>query len=390
MRILLVHNRYLFRGGEDTVFEAETEMLRANGHEVRHFIKDNHDIGESGKLGLFVNTIWSRNSYRELRRVLGEFQPAVVHVHNTLPLISPAVYDAANAAGIPVVQTLHNFRPLCLTGQFSRNGKTCEDCLGKPIPYPGVVHACYRESRAASATVALMIAIHRGLGTWNSKVGRYIALTEFARAKFIAGGLPPEKIVCKPNFVPDPGPADDADGERKGMLFIGRISEEKGIDLLVDTWRDVDARLDVAGDGPLLEDLRRRAPANVYFHGRLEFEQLMPMVRKAMALVLPSQWFEGCPMVICEAFSAGLPVITSRLGGMAELVENGVSGLHFEPGDAGDLLAKVRWALANPEALSAMGTQARSEYEEKFSPGNNYKMLEKIYLDVIAENAAQS
>src|SRR5437773_765730 len=227
MKILVVHNYYKQAGGEDQCVAAEVEMLQAHGHEVTQYVLHNDAIDRMSRLEVATRTIWSRRAYREIRELIHSHRPEIAHFNNTFPLISPAAYYAARAEKVGVVQTLHNFRLLCPNALFFRAGRVCEDCLGKSIPWPGVVHKCYRGSRAASATTAAMLAVHRMLGTWREAVDTYIALTDFGRQKFIEGGLPPEKIAVKPNFVhPDPGPGAGTGGY---AIFVGRLSEEKGL-----------------------------------------------------------------------------------------------------------------------------------------------------------------
>ncbi|PYX03867.1 MAG: glycosyl transferase family 1, partial [Acidobacteria bacterium] len=251
MKVLVAHNSYQHAGGEDAVFDNEARLLRQSGHEVREYLDDNHRIAEFSSTRLGIETLWSRSSYKKLSAVLAEFRPNVVHFHNTFPLISPSVYYAARNHSVPVVQTLHNYRLFCPAAAFFRDGKVCEDCLDKSR-WQAVRHACYRQSRSASSAVAAMLSFHHWYGTWKNLVNCYIALSEFSRAKFIEAGLPPEKIVVKPNFVlPDPGVGP---GSREYAVFLGRLSEEKGLRTLVQAWAHVNRNcpLRVIGEGPLL------------------------------------------------------------------------------------------------------------------------------------------
>ena len=241
MRILLIHERYQYAGGEDIVFEAEKALLTAHGHEVAVYERNNEEINRYSSLqkaALLYKTTWAQDSYRDFVTLVREFRPQIAHFHNTFPLISPAAYYACARAGTPVVQTLHNYRLICPVAIIYRDGHVCTDCVGQ-MPWPGILHACYRDSRAQTAAVAAMIAVHRGVRTWSQKVDTYIAVSDFARAMFIRGGLPADKVVVKPNFVPtDPGPRE---GDQVGRyaLFVGRLSPEKGIDLLLDAWRSL-------------------------------------------------------------------------------------------------------------------------------------------------------
>ncbi len=385
MRILLVHNRYRQRGGEDAVFNAESALLRERGHEVLEFLKDNLDA-EAG-FHLAVNAIWSRNSRKEVERLVRKSRPNVVHFHNTQPRISPAAYYAVRAHGVPVVQTLHNFRLMCPSATFFRDGKVCEDCLGKVLAWPGVLHACYRDSRAASATVAANLAFHRALGTWPNLVDRSIVLTNFAKAKFVEGGLPEERIVIKPNFARDRRCTDSTmTSARKGALYVGRLSVEKGLTTLTQAWGKLALPLQIIGDGPLFKLVCESSPPWVRTLGQRSADEVAVAMRQASFLVMPSEWYEGFALVLAESFCQSLPVIASRLGAMAEIVEDGVTGLHFTPGDSDDLAAKVRWAAEHPDEMLRMGESARQIYEEKYSPEANYPQLMAIYEEAIEAN----
>lgn len=380
MRILIVHNAYQQRGGEDSVVEAETELLRAYGHAVELYQKDNRDIAGISRLRLLTGTIWSQQTISEMGGILAHARPDVIHVHNTFPLISPSLYWAAERAGIPVVQTLHNFRLFCPQAMFLRHESVCEDCLGH-VPWRGVTRACYRGSMGQSAVLAGMLTTHRALGTWRNKVARYIALNEFCRRKFVEGGLPAERVLVKPNFVDfAPPPA----GERSGFLFVGRLSAEKGIRTLVDAASKVpDARIAVAGSGP--EASLLTSVANIDGLGALQSAAVRERMVAASALVLPSIWYENFPRTLVEAFGCGLPVIASRIGALAELIDDGVTGFLFEPRDADDLASKLRWANAHPAEMARMGRAARSHYEAHFTADGNYHQLMAIYKEAIAQ-----
>lgn len=384
-RVLFVHNAYQQRGGEDSVVDAEVALLRSRGHEVLLFSRDNHAIATMGRLDLLGQTLWSRPARAEFSALLRSFQPDVVHVHNTFPLISPSVYWAASELGVPVVQTLHNFRLMCPQAMFLRNGQVCEDCLGR-VPWRGAVRGCYRESRLQSSVLASMVSMHRALGTWQNKITRYITLNDFCRNKFIAGGLPAERIVVKPNFV-DFSPPIPVD--RRNFLFVGRLSAEKGIDTLVAASRMVEAAsVQVAGTGPEA-GLLSSAP-NINALGALSRDEVRLRMCGAIALVMPSIWYETFGMVAIEAFAAGLPVIASRIGSLAALVEDRVTGLLFESGDPVSLADALRWALDHPAEMAAMGKAARAHYEANFTAGQNYQQLLAIYEGAIFETEGRA
>ncbi len=389
MRIFLIHNKYLQPGGEDTVFEAERALLEHYGHKVITFVENNARLKEINPLKAGMESVWSRESQRNIRKLIEETRPDVVHFHNTFLRISPAAYYTVKQMGLPVVQTLHNYRLICPGALLMRDGHVCEDCLQKMIPWPGVVHGCWRNSRSSTATVAAMLTVHRLLKTWIKQVDVYITLTEFARRKFIEGGLPAEKIVVKPNFVhPDPG-----DGEHKGnfALFVGRLSTEKGIHTMLLAWRLLKGMyLKIVGDGSLMakirESIEKEKLSSIEILGMRSREEVLYFLKNALFLIFPSEWYEGFPMIIAEAFSCGLPVIASRLGAMAEIVEDGRTGLLFEPGNPEDLAAKVEWAWAHPPEMRRMGRAARQEFEQKYTAEKNYQMLMQIYELAQARN----
>jgi glycosyltransferase involved in cell wall biosynthesis len=379
MKILVAHNAYQHRGGEDTVVEAEVALLRDYGHEVELYRQHNDAIKQMSRTAAAVSTIWSHRSAGEVDRVCERFQPDVIHVHNTFPLISPSLYWAAARRKVPVVQTLHNFRLLCPQAIFLRDGKVCEDCVGK-LPWRSVARKCYRGSALQSAVVTSMLATHRAIGTYRERVTRYIALNAFARDKYIEGGLPADLFRIKPNFVPSRVTPDWT--MRRGGLYVGRLSSEKGLEVLADAARRLpQPDLEVIGSGPL-ETLAADAFGDRYL-GYRPLEDIMARMHTAQFLVVPSICYENSPRTIVEAFSCGLPVIASRLGALIDIVKDGVTGLLFKPGDAADLAEKIAWARANPEQMLRMGRAARAEYEANYTPQRNYKLLIDIYDEAI-------
>ena len=380
LKVLIAHNAYQHRGGEDSVVEAEIAMLRSYGHEVVTYFRSNDDIYTIPAVSLLIQSLWSSRVAHEVGELISTFRPDVIHVHNTLPLISPSIYWAAARAGVPVVQTLHNFRLTCLGALYLRESKVCEDCVGH-LPWRGVVHKCYRGSVAASSVLAFMLTLHRGMGTYRNKVSRYIALNVFCRNKFIEGGLPAKLIAVKPNFVDVPV---QQNMQRQGFLFVGRLSSEKGLESLAMAVALLpNAQVRVAGSGPQAA-LLDMAPG-VTKLGRLSSKDVHLEMRASVAVVVPSIWYETFGMVVIEAFANGTPAIVSRIGALAEIVTEGKTGLLFEPGNAVDLASKMKWALNNPERMKEMGANARKFYEEKFTADRNYQQLITIYREVIEE-----
>ncbi len=364
---------------------AEYELLTAHGHEVIQYFKYNQAIRGMSAAGIGIRTVWNADSYREIRSIIQQKAPDIVHAHNTFPLVSPALYYAAAAERVPVIQTLHNYRLLCPAATFFRDGHLCEECLHATVPYPSVLHACYRQSRPATAAVASMLMTHRIAGTWKTKIGTYIALTNFSRNKFIEGGLPAERIVVKPNcLTSDPGIGA---GDGGYALFAGRLTEGKGLHTILNVWERLAStiQLKIAGDGPLGAWVKERAGAapGVEWLGHCERDVLMNLYQKAAFTVFPSQFYENLPMTIIESLACGTPVIASRLGAMNEIIADGVNGFRFRPGDESDLAERIRTILARPDQLTAMRQSARACYEQNYTTERNYDLLMHIYQTTI-------
>ncbi|HWE01395.1 MAG TPA: glycosyltransferase family 4 protein [Tepidisphaeraceae bacterium] len=381
MRILICHNFYQQPGGEDQVFAAEVDLLRKFGHDVTTFEMDNDDVASMSKPGMIAATIWNSASHRRLRRRTARARAEVVHFHNTFPLMSPSAYSAARAEGAAVVQTLHNFRLLCPGANLFRDGKACESCIGKRAPWPGVVHKCYRENRSASAAVAAMIAVHHAMGTWRNAVDLYLAPTEFARGKFIAGGWAPDKLFVKPNFVdPDPGVGDGAGGF---AIFVARLSHEKGLETLLAGWEKLAGTvpLKIIGDGPLaplVVEAQKRMP-HIQWLGRRPLAEVYDTMGKAALLIFPSRCYETFGRVAAEAYAKGTPVVASRHGAAGDIVRDGSTGVLFEPGSACELGAAVRRLLDAPATLIEMRRLARREFEAKYTGDANHNQLMTAY-----------
>ena len=385
LKIVVVHNTYQQPGGEDVVFEQERRMLENAGHQVVPYCRSNWDVDSYHGVrlvNLAARTIWASDSRREFLQLLQQEKPDLVHVHNTFVMISPSIYSACSEARIPVVQTLHNYRLLCPTATFFRDGKVCEECLAGSL-WQGVKHACYRDSYSASAVVALMLASHRLRDTWKREISCFIALSEFARNKFVEGGLPGEKIFVKPNFVsPDPG-ARTGDGDY--ALFVGRLSPKKRVDTLLEAWKRLSQPIPllILGGGPDKERLTAQASAEglayVELKGHMPREQTLAAINQARFLIFASEWYENFPVTLVESFACSTPVICSRMGVMPEIVADGRTGVHFTPADPEDLARKVEWAWTHPKEMRAMGQEARREYEVKYTAEKNYPVLLEIY-----------
>jgi glycosyltransferase involved in cell wall biosynthesis len=397
MRVLVVHESYQQRGGEDAVAAAEAEQLELHGHTALRYLRHNNELQGQGLVRLFnagIETVWARKSYHDIENLILSGKPEVVHFHNTLPLISPSAYYACARNGVPVVQTLHNYRLVCPAATFLRDGKLCEDCLGRHIAWPAVAHGCYRGNYAASAAVTAMLGTHRFFRTWQTKVDAYIALSEFARKKHIAGGIPADRLIVKPNFVhPDPGPRSrEQDG--RYALFVGRLSAEKGLHGLLAAWKRLKhpIPLFLLGDGPMREEIAPQMGTTGLVEaalvGSVPREDVLRWMRGAHFLVCPSHWFEGCPLVIVEAFACGVPVIATGHGPTAEMVDHGRTGLHVAAGDSADLAAKVAWAWAHPDEMRVMGEAARHEFERKYSAESNHSQLIALYRRLVEQRSS--
>lgn len=386
MRVLIIHNSYREPGGEDAAVRSEAKLLESAGHVVIGYFRSNDEIRLetlSEKADLTVRTMWSLEAYRAIRNLVRRERPDVAHCHNLFPLISTSAYSACRDEGIAVVQTLHNFRLLCSGATLFRSGRPCEDCLRLKTMLPGVLHGCYRQSRAATALVASMVGFHRSIGTWEDSVDVYIALSEFARRKFEEGGLPGSKIEVKYNLT-ELGAKARVAGECG--VFAGRLAPEKGISTLLKAWKAADVRhpLRIIGDGPLRRDLEGEREvlglSQVCFEGQAEHDRALDAIRSSRFFIFPSECFENCPMAIIEAFACGVPVIASKLGATQEMVEDGRTGRLFEAGNADHLAEVLKWAIANPERVEWMGRNAREEFERKYEPVRNLKTLERIYV----------
>ena len=387
MKILQCHNLYQMPGGEDRVVEDERQLLEDRGHQVITYTLHNDDVAQLSKPRLAAGTIWSRRSAAQLADLVRRHRPDIAHFHNTLPLMSPAAYSAVRKLGVPVVQTLHNYRLLCPKATFFRDGKICEDCLDKSFKWPAIRHACYREDRAASATIAVMLSVHGQVGTYRRAVDAYIACSEFTREKMIQGGYPGQKIHYKPNFVPhDPG----VGGGRGGYpLYLGRLSPEKGIDVLTGAWDRLaqthqnhpETPLHIVGQGPdesAIEQLQQRQP-QVHHETWVSEPRLGQVLGDAGFLVLPTMNYEGFPKVIVEAYAHGLPVVATDVGAMSHVVQDGVTGRRFPYGDAEALARIVAELLADPEQLARLRRGARAAYEQHYTADANYRRLMQIY-----------
>jgi len=389
MKVLLVHNSYQQLGGEDVVFEQERQLLESAGHEVFTYCRSNleiHDYNVAQRIALVKQVVWASPSRNGFQKLLLEKRPDIVHVHNTFPLVSPSIYWTCKQAGIAVVQTLHNYRLVCPAAALYRDGHICEECIDHSL-WRSLRYGCYHNSRLATAPVTLMLAVHRQQQTWAKMVDCYIALTQFAKNKYVKSGIPSHKIHVKPNFLyADPGTRN---GGGLYALYVGRITPEKGLPLVIDAWLRLKIRipLQIIGNGPLLDVMQRKVSndgsPDIHFKGSMRHEEVLSAMKGARFVLFPSQYYENFPMTLVESFACGVPVIASRLGSMKEIVQHGSNGLQFTPEAPEDLAAKVEWAWTHPREMSAMGRAARSEYEAKYTAERNYGILMDLYAGAL-------
>jgi glycosyltransferase involved in cell wall biosynthesis len=385
MKILIVHNFYRQPGGEDVVFREEVRLLRDAGHEVVTMTADNDEVVGGGSFRDGIRSVWNRGFAARVDETVRRHGSEVAHFHNTLPVVSPASLRAARGAGAAVVATLHNYRLVCPSATLFRDGQVCESCLKTSFPWRGVALGCYRGSKLATAAVGVTTLAHRALGTWRNKVDRFVVLTEFAKGKFASAGIPESKIVVKPNFVTR---LDVPGGTRDSVLFVGRLSAEKGIETLLRAAEFApDLSFRIAGDGPLANKVRACANelSNVTWLGACTREQIAAELGRAVCLAFPSQWYEGMPMTILEAFSAGVPVVASRCGAIPEIVHDEQTGLLVPTGDAKSLARAARRMQQMPSLREELSRGALLAYESLYRPSLNLQMLEQVYTDAIAQ-----
>lgn len=374
MRILILHSRYSSgpASGENRVVDDEARLLTEAGHQVELFAPE---LGRPSGLDLIsagLGTIWSRQAGEHVAKLIEHSKPDLVHCHNLFPSLSPSVIRAT-IEDIPVVMTLHNYRLRCLPGTLFRDGSVCEDCLGR-TPWPGVVHRCYQTSFAASVALASSLVLHRGLGTF-SRVRLFIAISEFVREKHIDGGIPASQIIVKPHFA---WPVQRRDGPGEYFLFLGRLSPEKGVDVLLDAWKHVTAKLLIAGDGPDATRLRAMAPVNVEFTGTVEPDEVPRLLRGARALLVPSIWYEGAGRVVLEGYAAGVPVLASRVGALPEVVHDGITGLLL-PTNKTKAWVEAAERMGDATESERMGEAGWNLWRETYSPETGLHNLQRTY-----------
>lgn len=386
MRILIVHNFYQEKGGEDVVFAEETQMLQENGHDVFHFTAHNDELKHQSMAKIAVNMLWSQSAKQAIVAKIAEVKPDIVHFHNTFMSISPSAYYACQEANIPVVQTLHNYRMVCPKATLFRDGTICTKCVSSLLYTPAIQHACYRESRSQTMGVVVMLNLHTALKTWDKQVDKYICLSEHSKQIFIQGGFPAYKLSVKGNFLQyDPGYSDI---DENYFVFLGRLVPEKGVRVLLEAWKQLpNIPLKILGDGKLLTEARAFIDdnhiSNIELLGHIKREDALEIVKKSSAQIVPSQWHEPFGLVAIEAFACGKPVIASNVGALSDIVEDMQTGLLFSATNPTFLAEKVQWLWQRPEERKAMSAKARQTYEAKYTSSVNYQQLVAIYEEIL-------
>lgn len=384
LKILQVHNYYQIPGGEDTVVANEKKLLEEHEHEVIQYLRNNSELKEFSKMRKMLlpfTTIFNPRTYKEVKRIIKEQNIDIVHVHNTLNLISPAVYFAALSCKVPVVQTVHNFRLLCPGATFYRDGHICEDCLEYGLGC-AVKHSCYRGSKLQTLACVINTWIHRITGVYRKL--NYICLTDFNKEKLLSlKQIKPEQIFIKPNFVVNETPSIPYEDRPNQYIFAGRLDKLKGIDLLLEAWKKMGNNapmLLVCGTGPM-EDWCKEFVAenglhNIEMRGIAPNNEVKKLIANSKALILPTRWYEGFPMTIVEAYSVGTPVIGTDLGNTGSAIEEGSTGAKFEYNSCDSLINAVR-RMSNYGSEISRTTKAA--YVEQYSEEQNYQMLDVVY-----------
>ncbi len=386
LNILVIHNTYRETGGEDTVVKQEINLLRQRGHDIRAAFFDNSDISTIGdRIGVTLRVGRNSASAGRLKEMISTSRPDVAHVHNFFPLVSPGALDVIAREGIPIVQTLHNFRTICPGGILMREGQPCESCVGRNR-WPAIRRRCYRGSAVGSAATAYMGHVFRRMLDRHRALITVVTLTQFSKSRFLADGFNEDQIVVRPNFAPEIGPGlATRDGR---LVYVGRLSTEKGADIIVRAAAKVRGEIEIVGDGPDADQLRSIAPPNVTFAGRIAREEVASRLRSASAVLVPSRCYEGFPMIVAESMACSTPVIASRIGALAEIVEDRKTGRLISTDDIDGWAHAMNDAIDDPDQLARWGRSARQAYNLLYSEEHGYAGLIGIYQRAIARAGA--
>ena len=407
MKILLIHNRYTLYGGEDTLFDSEKLLLEKKGHQIETLIFDNKSDAGFAKLKMIYNIFYNSHSAKLLTEKIKAFQPEIIHVHNFFRIASPSIFYVANKYKIPIVVTIQNYRLVCAGALLLRDAQVCELCVQHKFPLAGIKHKCFGNSYLKTTQLTLMTSLHKYLGTWREKIDMYICLNDFAKNKLANSSLQLSlnQIAIKPNFTEDIGYQNDHHFDSQSIttqkredfyLFIGRLSKEKGIDILLEATKKSGCKLEIIGDGELKELVEKATQThpNIIYHGFQQKDFIINKLKTCKALIFPSIWYEGMPLTILEAFSAGTPIIASDIDNIRELITNNYNGLHFHYGNASDLAEKIQYFEdkfnTDFSSIAHLYTQARLTYEQKYTPEIIYKQLIAIYEKTIEKKKLQT
>lgn len=392
LRILQLHNHHQSKGGAMEVLAHEAELLSAAGHSVSQYtLPATEELGLSAvRAGL--KSIWNLEACRDVAARIGEFRPDVVHVHTPWPLMSPAVFRTAWDLGVPTVNTLHSYRYSCVAATCYRDDRVCEDCVGKRLKLPGIRHRCYHDSFGASTALTVSLLVHRQIGTLHHKIDKFVSLTGFGKRLLIRDGIPESKIIVKPNSVADPGPPSGPDEQSPYVAFAGRLIDVKGIETLLAAWPRVapGLRLKIAGDGPLrgLVEERAAEDESIDYLGWVSESDVGGLMAGAQAMIVPSQWYEGLPLVILRSLSFGTPMVISDLENICEDVVADGAGVAFSVGEAGSLAAALSDVVSDRAGWAARRERARASYVERYTPEVDLRRLEIIYGELIEARRA--
>lgn len=386
MRILQVHNFYQIPGGECAVVRAENALLASAGHQVSLFARDSSTIGDlnaAGKLWMLIRIPWNRSVIDDLHKAIHRFRPDVVHVHNVFPLLSPAVYDAFYSAGVPVVQTHHNFRVLCANGLFFVNGRLCEECLEDSKAC--IKHKCVRGSRILSGLYARAIGLGWRRRAFTRSITLHVALNPFFADKLVDGGIPENAIRVCGNYISSF--SEKVFNKEDYFLYLGRLSPEKGLFTLIEATRQVRTKMKIAGTGPMERELRNYIESHNLNHvellGFVSGKRKVELIGKSLALVMPSEWYENFPIAAVEAQALGTPILASEIGGLPAVVDNGETGYLFRPGHASELADLMNRLNNTPDLVRRLSAQALQTAKVRFSPENHLRCLLEIYAEAI-------
>jgi len=391
LSIILAHNYYSERGGEDIVFERETELLRSRGHRVAAFTCSSRAPAPWKQLAVAAAGagLYNLKAAHQFRQLLERFRPDLVHVHNTFPLLSPSILSVCRRMEVPVVATLHNYRLLCPAATLYRKGHICQACRRSSGRWQSVARGCYRNSRVWSAAACLIMNVHDRLRMWQRSVRLFVVPSNFTRDQFLAAGWPSRQICTKPHFVlQDPGPGL---GQGRFCLFVGRLAPEKGVRTLLRAWKETRCpwSLKIAGDGPLANQIASAAHGDprIQWLGAQTGQQVMDLLGRAEVLIVPSECLETFGLVVIEAFARAVPVIASGAGALSELVRDGETGVVVSPGDSSALSGAIE-ILAQGQNRDAMSRRARLEFERRYSAEQNYELLQKLYRRALGAPSA--